>query len=152
MDKKALLKSANELKQPETKAAAEYVEKSMQLADSVSTILKNRLDLYKLIGENNLDMMLDNHRNHARFMSTMFINYNADVFLNTIFWVFRAYRSHGFSISYWPAMLDTWIEEMKKEMSADSFDQVYPFYHWMLIRQAAFIDISDKEIGRKESL
>jgi hypothetical protein len=63
--------------------------------------------------------------------------------VDTVLWVFRAYRSHGFQLTYWPAQLETWIRILKEDLSPDSFSEVYPFYRWLLLHQASFVALSD---------
>ncbi len=147
MKKDDLLKSASKLKQPSGEAIAEFTSK----ADVMTTILNDRLskrvDIVQLIGEGNLDMMCENHRNHIRFMISLFNEYNSVVFTETVLWVFRAYRSHGFKLTYWPAQLDNWVDIFNKELSQECFDQVYPFYDWMIINNPLFAIISDQTIS-----
>jgi hypothetical protein len=105
-----------------------------------------RTDLDHLIGNENMAMMEDNHRNHARFMTSVFQVYQPVVLVETVLWVFRAYRSHGFQLTYWPAQLDQWVALLKVHLSPDAFQEIYPFYHWMLINQPTFVIESDKLI------
>ena len=72
-------------------------------------------------------MTEDNNRNFSRFMESVFNHYQAEVLVETVLWVFRAYRSHGFQTTYWPANLNTWIEILKKEMSEKAFEAIYFF-------------------------
>jgi hypothetical protein len=146
MKKEDLFKSASKLKQPSPEAIAEYNSR----ADAMTLMLNNRLckrnDIVQLIGEGNLEMMYDNHRNHMRFMISLFNDYNPVVFTETVLWVFRAYRSHGFKLTYWPAQLDNWVDIFNKELSKECFDQIYPFYEWMIVNNPLFAIISDQAI------
>ncbi|MFP4556541.1 MAG: hypothetical protein ACLFNU_06700 [Bacteroidales bacterium] len=147
MKKEDLLKSAEKLKQPSEKSTAEFTSK----ADAMTTIINNQLsqrdDILQLIGEGNVDMMYDNHRNHVRFMISLFNDYSPVVFTETVLWVFRAYRSHGFKLTYWPAQLNNWVDVFRKELSQECFDQIYPFYNWMIINNPLFAFISDQAIA-----
>ena len=82
-------------------------------------------------------------------MSSIFQNYVREVLVDTVVWVFHSYRTHGFNLTYWPAMLDIWVEMMREKLSAESFKEIYPFYNWLLISRAAFTNLSDKEIAEK---
>jgi hypothetical protein len=42
-------------------------------------------------------------------MVSLFGDYHPEVLVETVLWVFRAYRSHGFKLTYWPAQLDMWV-------------------------------------------
>jgi len=146
MEKKDLLNTASQLKQPSQKAVDEYSRKADAMAGTLNERLSSRKDITQLIGEGNLDMMYENHRNHLRFMISLFKDYNPLVLTETVLWVFRAYRSHGFNLTYWPAQLDNWVQILKKELSKDCFDEVYPFYHWMIVNNPAFAILSDETL------
>lgn len=144
--KEDLIKSASMLKQPSGEAIAEFTTK----ADVMTTILNDRFsqryDIAELIGEGNLDMMYDNHRNHMRFMISLYSDFNPVVLTETVLWVFRAYRSHGFNLTYWPAQLDNWVDIFKNKLSQECFDQIYPFYDWMIVNNPLFAMLSDQAI------
>ncbi len=146
MEKKDLLNTASQLKQPSQKAVDEYSRKADAMAGTLNERLSSRKDITQLIGEGNLDMMYENHRNHLRFMISLFKDYNPLVLTETVLWVFRAYRSHGFNLTYWPAQLDNWVQILKDELSKDCFDEVYPFYHWMIVNNPAFAILSDETL------
>ena len=144
MQKDELIRTARSLAQPSATAASEYSRKREALAAEINGVMSKRQDLDALIGPGNLAMMEDNHRNHARFMESMFAAYDPAVLVNTVLWVFRAYRSHGFRLAYWPAQLDTWVEILRTGLSEKAFKEIYPFYNWMLINQAAFTELSEE--------
>jgi hypothetical protein len=144
MNKEELIKSALKLEQPSAEAIAEFTAKADEMTATINHRLSQRADIVKLIGDGNRDMMYDNHRNHMRFMISLFNNYSPLVFTETVLWVFRAYRSHGFELTYWPAQLDNWVDIFKKELSQDCFNQIYPFYNWMIIKNPIFALISDQ--------
>lgn len=144
MSKKDLLISAERLQQPSPEAAREYEEKREMLAAEMNRLMLTRADLHSMIGEGNSSMMADNHRNHVRFLSSVFHYYQPSVLVETVLWVFRAYRSHGFRLTYWPAQLDQWVELYKEKLSDETFREIYPFYNWMIIHQPQFVAESDK--------
>jgi len=146
MKKEELLKSASKLKQPSEKAIAEFSAKAEVMTTMLNDRLSRRNDIVQLIGEGNLDMMYDNHRNHVRFMISLFNEYNPVVFTETVLWVFRAYRSHGFKLTYWPAQLDNWVDIFKIELSQECLEQIYPFYDWMIVNNPLFAYFSDQAI------
>lgn len=152
MEKSYLLEMAGSLVQPSLSATVEYEEKQEMMAADMNRIMKARRDLDNLIGEGNLSMMEDNHRNHARFLASVFKNYNPQVLVETVLWVFRAYRSHGFRIAYWPAQLDTWLEIYKVHLTTETYREIYPFYHWMIVNQATFVEESDRMVGIKDKI
>jgi len=146
MKKKELVKTASALIPPSDEAIAEFSEKADGMINILNQRFSQRKDIEQLIGEGNLDMMHDNHRNHVRFMISLFNEYDPVVFTETVLWVFRAYRSHGFKLTYWPAQLDSWVEIFKSKLSQECFNQIYPFYHWMIVNNPIFATISDQAI------
>ncbi len=142
MTKEELLASATLLMQPSKQAAKEYSSTSDNLAAEMNRIMGERSDIDYMVGGNRA-MMEDNHRNHARFIASLFCTYSPAVLVDTVLWVFRAYRSHGFQLTYWPAQLDTWVEVLRRELTADTMAEVYPFYHWMIVNQPSFALLSD---------
>ena len=149
MSKEMLLASAAMLVQPSAASANEFEAKSEMLAAEMNRLMGTRSDLAHLIGEGNISMMEDNHRNHARFMSSLFLNFQPFILVETVLWVYRAYRSHGFYLTYWPAQLDQWVQILKLHLTPEAFQEIYPFYHWMIINQPAFVTESDLLINCK---
>ncbi|NCD33813.1 MAG: hypothetical protein EOL87_10420 [Spartobacteria bacterium] len=147
MNTKRLMETAGALNTLPAHTTTEYAEQRDAMAAKMNDIMRKRPDLMQLIGADNLSMMEDNHRNHARFMESLFKNYSAEVFVHTVLWVFRTYRAHGFSLAYWPAQLDTWIEVMKESLTPEAFQSIYPFYDWMLVNQSAFTELSDEMLA-----
>lgn len=147
MDKEKLLKTALLLKAPGVEAANRYNELADELAAEMNHHMGARKDLDVLIGIGGKAMMEDNHRNHARFIASLFKTFDAAVLIETVLWVFRAYRSHGFQLAYWPAQLDTWVQLLREKLSAEHFKEIEPVYLWMIINQPAFAALSDETSG-----
>ncbi len=152
MDKKYLLETAQQLKQVSAQTADEYHNKTEQLITKMNTIMFERPDIEILIGANNINMMKDNHSNHVRFIASILKNHNSDVLVDTVLWVFRAYRSHGFSTNYWAAQLNNWIIVIKEVLTPDCFSDVYPYYEWMQINIPIFVKLSDEKLEAPNSL
>ncbi len=143
MTREELIKEAEALPRPTLEAAREYKRQSPAVVAEINLIMSGREDLLTLIGPGNQAMMEDNHRNHALFMASLLLNFHPEVLVDTVLWVFRAYRAHGFNLTYWPAQLDTWITVLTKHLSAPSYDVIAPIYEFMIIRQPAFAGLSD---------
>ncbi len=147
MNHEHLRQSASQLRQPKTEAAAEFSNLRDALADELNRRMSARSDLEKLIGPGNLPMMQDNSRNFCRFMSTLFLAYEPEVLTQTVLWVFRAYRSHGFNTTYWPANIDTFIEILRERTTPETFREVYPFFEWLIVNIPIFVKISDEQLS-----
>ena len=146
MNRESLMQSASKLKQPGRDAAAEFEARRERLADELNQRMGARPDLDRLIGTGNRAMMEDNSRNFCRFMSTLFRAHDARVLVETVLWVFRAYRSHGFQTCYWPAHLDTFVELARADLSEKTFGEVYPFLEWLIVNIPAFVAESDAAV------
>ncbi|MFW5735352.1 MAG: hypothetical protein ACOCWR_09855 [Oceanidesulfovibrio sp.] len=145
MNKQELIDSAGSLTTPSSEAATIYDVKRDILATQVTEELKSREDLDRLIGQGNTRMMEDNHRNHALYMASVFKLFIPEQFVETIIWVYRAYLSHGFYLAYWPAQLNAWLDAMDRELPAAQAGELRPFYEWLIIHQADFVALSEKE-------
>ncbi len=152
MNKNHLLETAKKLKQVSDFATQEYTKKEEQLIVQMNKLMLKRTDLEVLVGKDNINMMQDNHANHVRFIASILKNNNSDVLVETVLWVFRAYRSHGFSSNYWSAQLNTWIQILKTELSIETYNEVLPLYEWMQINIPIFVKVSDEKLEMPNSL
>jgi hypothetical protein len=74
------------------------------------------------------------------------------VLVETILWVFRAYRSHGFHTNYWAAQLNSWIEILRNELSEEAYTEIYPYYEWMQVNIPLFVLFSDEKLEAPNSM
>ena len=147
MNKETLIDSAAQLGPFSQETVNEYAKKTDKLVARINAIMLERKDIKSMVGEANLEMMKDNHANHARFILSIIDNYNKEVLVETILWVFRAYRSHGFASTYWAAQLNAWIMILQEELSSETVEQVYPLYKWMQVNIPVFDTLSGKAIS-----
>lgn len=152
MDKNYLIETATQMKQMSSSSAEEYRQKSELLINKMNALMLDKADIEILVGKENLDMMKDNHANHVRFMASVFKNYNPEVLVETVLWVFRAYRSHGFTTNYWATQLNTWISLLKEMLTPESFSEIYPYYEWMQINIPVFSKLSDEKLELSQSV
>lgn len=145
MTKSELLISAQKLEQVSQEMADEFSSKRDLLVNLMNTKMLERQDIKEMVGENNVNMMKDNHANHARFLESIFLNHNPEVLLDTVLWVFRAYRSRNFSSTYWAAQLNTWLEIYKENLSDACYQAVYPYYNWMQINIPSFNALAEQD-------
>jgi len=152
MDKNYLLETAIQLKQVSVKTSEEYYQNIEKLISDMNKLMLERPDIESLVGTTNINMMKDNHANHARFIASILKNHNHEVLVDTVLWVFRAYRSHGFTTNYWAAQLNSWIIVIKEVLSPESFVEVYPYYEWMQVNIPIFVKVSDEKLEAPNSL
>lgn len=143
MDEQLLI-TASKLTPPPTSALNEFSQKKDQLAAMGNQKMAARTDLEKLVGKGNQQMAEDNNRNFARFMESLFVDFNPKVLVETVLWVFRAYRSHGFQTTYWAANLNIWVDMLRTELSMDTFEAVYPYYNWLIVNIPIFTKITEQ--------
>lgn len=146
MTKSDLLQTAQVLNQVSEELADEYSSKRDVLVELMNKKMLERLDIKELVGENNSDMMKDNHANHARFLESVFYSYSPEVMVDTVLWVFRTYRTRNFSSIYWAAQINSWIEIYKENLSDKCFHAIFPYYKWMQINIPSFNSLAEKDI------
>ena len=152
MYKNDLLKSAQQIPQVSNSTCIEYQQKGDMMIMSMNDFMLKRSDLSLLIGEHNEDMMKDNHANHIRFIVSILRNYNPEVLVDTVLWVFRAYRSHGFTTNYWAAQLNAWINILKDTLSTEAYREVFLIYEWMQVNIPVFVMLSDESLNTPNSM
>lgn len=150
--KKAILKTARLLKQPGNASMQDFRIKWENLSAKGTQMLMARPDIEKLIGKGNENMAEDNNRNFPRFMASLFLDYEPEVFVDTVLWVFRAYRSHGFQTTYWAANLNLWVDLLKKDLTPEAFEEIYPFYNWLIVNIPAFVKLTDLDLLNHDHL
>lgn len=145
MTKEQLIESAQKLVQPAPDVVEEYSLKRIRMVSEINRIMLARQDLADLIKEGNEAMMQNNHNNHALFMESILGNYNPEVLVETVLWVFRAYRSHGLQLTYWSAHLNVWLQVIEKELTPDSYQTILPFYNWLIVNIPIFSKLTDTQ-------
>lgn len=138
--------SAARLQQVSQASAAEFSEKRDRLVELLNEKMLSRADLTDMVGAGNVDMMKDNHANHARFLESIFNAQNPEVLVDTVLWVFRAYRSRNFSSTYWAAQLNAWMELYKQELTPVCYQEIYPYYNWMQINIPTFNRLAEGDL------
>lgn len=141
--KAACIETFAALPRVSAEAATAYANKGQAMAARVTQELAAREDIDRLIGPGNQAMMADNHKNHARFIASVLLGEYPGQFLETILWVYRAYRAHGFHLTYWPSQLNAWLFAMENELPGAAYQEIEPLYVWMLNNQAAFVTLSE---------
>lgn len=144
MTKEDLIRTAADIPAVAPEAASEYAAKRDTLVARIDQRLLARDDITKLTGADNLDMMKDNHANHGQFIESMLMHFDPATLVETVLWVFRAYRSRNFHPNYWAAQLNAWVEVMKESLSTESYASILPLYQWMIVNIPQFTALSDE--------
>ncbi len=143
-----IIKEAEKLPEVPLSAALEYTENRKSLVEEVNKELKNQPYLYELIGQNPQEVMLDNHENHFKFMSNVFIFNDFQLMVRTVSWVYRSYHARGFSPDYFPTVINAYIKAVEKHMDPSNASNINKVYGWLLDNHLDFIQLSQtkKEI------
>ncbi len=131
MNREALVSSAARLTPPSVEAVQEYAAHVPVLAALLDDAMLAHPNLEQLVGSGNMAMMQNNHRNHFRYMASVMAVYDPASFAETVVWVVRTYRAHGFSLAYWPVMLEQALQAMQRTLRPATAAQVAPFYEWL---------------------
>lgn len=148
MNQNDLIISASKLNSVSQISHEEYLIKSDILFSQINSYFIARTNnLNELIGDDNIDMVRDNHSNHLKFLANIIKYYDAEVFVSTILWVFRAYRSHGFSDKYWVEQMKAWDIILKENLTVNSLNEILPFYKWIQVNIDNFVMLTNYEIN-----
>lgn len=110
-----------------------YVHAADDLLEQVNSQLEANPKIRALIGNNPIELMRDNHRNHAKFMATVFHLNSHELLVRTIPWVYRAYHARGFAFDYFPVELVAWqIAIYECIASADQKAEILAVYNWLV--------------------
>lgn len=150
--KERIINTANELPEFTEEAYKEYEATIPKMVSELNDMMLNRSDIELLAGDKiNIEMMKDNHSNHAHFIASILKNFDAEVLVDTILWVFRAYRSRQFHTNYWAAQLNAWRTIIQKNLSEKTTQNILPLYHWMQINIPSFTELSDEQLTESKS-
>lgn len=147
-----LIKEANDNLYVNQEAIRSYENKRVFLVEFVDKALTARPDIYELIGNNALKMMYDNHKNHINFMINVFKFNDYEMLVSMIPWVYKAYKSHGFSYDYFPIELTAWQSATKNYLKPEDADEINNVYKWMIEKHNRMIELSQQEITFKINL
>ncbi|MBN1623511.1 MAG: cobalamin-dependent protein, partial [Clostridia bacterium] len=112
--------------------AAAFKSKSDLMLDEVNHIMKEKNLKFSLIGNNPISVMLDNHRNHINFMTSLFTTNDYSMLDKTMPWILNTYLSKGFTKSYFSHVLNTWMEVISKNISSTLSEEILAVYKYML--------------------
>lgn len=132
MNRDDLVQSARSLSPPTSEAASAYEQARDAMVLEVNQRMRNIPGIAGIVGQGNMALMLENHRNHAEFMSGLLMLFHPEVLVETVLWVFRTYRARGFQPEYWHHQLNTWVTVIQEYLSPETAREVLPIYKWLL--------------------
>jgi methanogenic corrinoid protein MtbC1 len=138
-----IIASSGNLSKISSEAAEAYAQATDRLLNHVNTQLEEHRNIKELIGRNPLDLMHNNHKNHAMFMAAVFSLNSFELLARTIPWVYRAYHARGFSYDYFPAELVAWQIAIHDCLVSPSHKaEITAVYKWMVQQHDQFIKLS----------
>jgi hypothetical protein len=144
MNIEELIESAASLPTAGPKSIEAYEAKSSTLAAEVNASLLGREDIDGLVGPANIEMMKDNHSNHAMFVASILKMPDPKILVDTVIWVYRAYRSRGFHPNYWASQIQAWLTAIKNNLTDAQYKDIYPLYNWFIITIPSFTALSEE--------
>lgn len=118
-----------------------------KLLDFVNKRILNDPQVDILIGgRKNIQVMIDNHRNHIAFMSMVIKLRSVKLLSDTLPWVYRAYHNQGFSYEYFKIELKLWKEAIISNISEVDCSPLINIYQMMIDNHEKTIEESKKEI------
>lgn len=119
---------------PEGSAQA-YASNRDALVQKVNQLMSAHDNISELIGSpNNLEMMCNNHQNHADFMIAILLFNRFEVLKNTLPWIYSNYVQKGFKYAYFEAELLCWKTAIENILPKDEQKAVINLYDWILKR------------------
>ncbi len=133
MNRTVLLESASKIPPVTDATLKELKLKGDKIIAEVNERMLSREDCLELIGgSKNADLMKDNHTNHFKFIVSILTQYDPEVLVDTVLWVFRVYKSRGFNDCYWIAQINTWIALYNENISDNSYKEISHLYNWLI--------------------
>jgi methanogenic corrinoid protein MtbC1 len=139
----SLVEDAGALALVPAAAAAEYDARRDAMAARVNAEFALRRDTQALIGGGPLEVMHENHANHAAFMATVFALGQQELLARTLPWVYRAYRGRGFSYDYFPIELAAWVRAVEECLPPGTTSEVVATYRWMMRRHDDIVRLAE---------
>jgi MerR family transcriptional regulator, light-induced transcriptional regulator len=139
---KNLITSPGKIRAVSPDAAKAYGKEADKLIEEVNDELEANPKVLELIGGNPFELMRNNHKNHATFMATVLRLNSYDLLAKTIPWVYRVYRTRGFSYDYFPVELLAWKNAVNKCLAKLHSTEINRVYDWMIRNHDGMIQLS----------
>ena len=130
-------------------AQTEFEANREKMAAAITQAIMARPDLEQLVNADHHEMIAINHHNHARFISALMLSFDGKELVDSVLWVLRAYRAHGFNKNYWPIELNTCLEVMAAELSNEAFEAIQPLYDWMINSLPSLFQLAESSTESK---
>lgn len=147
MKKEELYRSASQLPLPGEDCAKAFKTRRGELVEELYTRMASRRNLMELVGERNVNRIKENQEHYIRSMEALMFSFYPDTLVDTVLWVFRAYRLQGFKDEYWRTQLADCIEILNSKLPVEQRKNVLPLYQWMLENSDSIASLSNSLIN-----
>lgn len=130
------------MKPVSNEAAMHYGEKQAELVRRQNELMQSAPNLSELLGRLPLEIMFDNHRNHARFMSNVFRFNHYRLMARIVVWVYRSFHARGFSFAYFQQALPYWQQAVRENLRENEADEINRVYQWIIDRHDDFVTLA----------
>jgi hypothetical protein len=100
-------------------------------------------EMQGLIDSGNKEKILINHTNHVRFMESIMQNFDPQVFVTTILWVYKTYRKHNFPDDYWKYAYPVYEKCLYECLEPTHAEEISVFYSWLKKNHRNFLEASE---------
>jgi len=139
----ALIEQCNRILPIPAEASDAYAASLEALVANVNSQMESNPDILRLIGNNPLELMRNNHHNHALFMASVFKLNSFELLVRTIPWVYRAYHARGFTYEYFPVELVAWQCAILEQLNrVCRIHEIMDIYKWMVEHHEEMIHLS----------
>lgn len=143
MNRQQLIDDLERVPRPGPDEARAFAEAADGLAAALNRVMMARPDLDDLLPPERRAMMEENGRNLFRFMGAIAQAFDAEMLVDTVLWVVRTYRAHGFQPAYWPVNLDVVMAVMRENLDTGTSDALLPLFRWLAERMPDFMALSE---------
>ena len=147
-----LLQEAQALPRVDQAAVLAYRGALDSMVEQVNRTMTLHPEMPRLIGYNPLQMMFDNHLNHARFMANVFRFDAKELLVKTVIWVYRTYHHHGFEYDYFPAELQVWQQAVASHLSEAHSQAILAIYQWLVDRHGQMVRLAQEFVHQEPDL
>lgn len=124
-------------------AVKEYQSKGAQLLLDINHWISGVTERARYLGENSMELLLDNHKNHHGFISQVLVARDSKALEKALPWVYHAYHSQGVPYDYFTAELTMWKELIVRHLDSSHAVEILPIYDWMLTVHEEVITLTE---------
>jgi len=124
-------------------AADEYAQRRDIIQNDVNQTLAKLNGIYDFMSNCPLQVMVDHHRHHTLFMSSVFRLNNYTLLARMLVWMYRAYHAHGFSYDYFTYAFSEWRKMVTIHMSQANGLEIDRVYRWIVGHHSDFVQLAE---------